>query len=185
MAEQSTMKMALGTPAPNFSLTDTDANTITTSAAAGPRGLLVAFICNHCPYVKHVQHALAQVVAEFQALGVGAVGISSNDVETHPEDGPEMMAKEKADVGYSFPYVYDETQEVARAYGAACTPDFFLFDGDLLLVYRGRMDATRPNSGDKATGDELRAALQALVQGTEVSTDQRPSVGCSIKWKSA
>jgi len=146
-------------------------------------GLLVVFMCNHCPFVKHIQSHLAQLAREYQARGVAVVGINSNDVESHPEDRPEKMAEEIKAVGYTFPYLYDESQEVAKAYGAACTPDFYLFDRKRCLVYRGQMDDSRPTNGRPVTGADLRAALDAVLKGRPVPEDQKPSVGCNIKWK--
>ena len=141
------------------------------------------FICNHCPYVKHVREGLALLTSEYLARGVGIVGISSNDVATHPADGPREMAQEAIQAGYRFPYLYDETQKVAHAYHAACTPDFFLFDGQQQLVYRGQMDDSRPGNGIPVTGKDLRAAMDAVLAHQPVSKDQRPSIGCNIKWR--
>jgi thiol-disulfide isomerase/thioredoxin len=141
------------------------------------------FVCNHCPYVIHVADALAQFASEYQAKGLAIVGISSNDVSTHPADSPEQMVTEAENRGYTFPYLYDETQEVAHAYDAACTPDFFLFDKDHKLVYRGQFDASRPGSGIPVTGADLRAACAAVLAGEKPTDDQRPSMGCNIKWK--
>ena len=148
-----------------------------------PPALLVIFLCNHCPYVKHVRHELARLGKEYQSKGVAVVGISSNDVSTHPDDSPAMMAREKAEVGYSFPYLYDESQQVALAYKAACTPDFYVFDKDQKLVYRGQMDASRPGNAFAVTGKDLRSALDAVLAKEPVSIEQRPSMGCNIKWK--
>ncbi len=139
--------------------------------------------CNHCPYVKHVRHELAALCKDYQTKGVAVVGISSNDVSTHPDDSPEMMAREKAETGYTFPYLYDESQAVAKAYQAACTPDFFLFDKAQKLVYRGQMDGSRPGNLIPVTGKDLRSALDAVLSGKPVAADQRPSMGCNIKWK--
>jgi peroxiredoxin len=169
--------LTLGTPAPDFALPNpsTGKRVSRNDFSAAP-ALLVMFLCNHCPYVKHVQKDLARIVKEYQERGLAAVGISANDVGSHPQDGPEMMAKEAADVGYTFPYLYDETQEVARAYHAACTPDFFLFDKTRRLAYRGQMDGSRP-------GIDLRQALDAVLSGAPVSAEQKASRGCGIKWK--
>jgi thiol-disulfide isomerase/thioredoxin len=145
--------------------------------------LLVAFICNHCPYVKHIRSAFAELAKEYQAQGVGVVAINSNDADSYQEDRPEKMAEEIKQVGYKFPYLYDESQEVAKAYRAACTPDFYLFDGDRRLVYRGQFDDSRPGNGRPVTGADLRAALDAVLAGRPVSSNQRPSLGCNIKWK--
>jgi peroxiredoxin len=173
----------LGTEAVPFALPDTEGKIVTLDDFAGAHALLLIFLCNHCPYVKHVRHELAKLGREYQGRGVAVVGISSNDVVTHPEDSPEMMRREKAEVGYTFPYLFDETQEVAKAYRAACTPDFFLFDGEQRLVYRGQLDDSRPNSPIPVTGKDLRAALDAVLAGTSVAEKQRPSLGCNIKWK--
>jgi peroxiredoxin len=175
--------LPLGTVAPGFRLSDTDGKTVSLDEFKGAPALLVAFICNHCPYVKHVRHELARLGKEYQGKGVAVVGISSNDVNTHPDDSPKMMAKEKADVGYTFPYLYDESQQVALAYKAACTPDFYVFDKDQKLVYRGQLDGSRPGNPIPVTGKDLRSALDAALAGKPVSDDQRPSIGCSIKWK--
>lgn len=182
MAEQSTM-LALGTRAPSFRLPDPSGKFISSDDFAGASVLLVVFMCNHCPYVKHVQARFAAMAKEYQARGVAVVGINSNDVENYPEDRPEKMAEEIKSAGYTFPYLYDESQEVARAYRAACTPDFFLFDRDRRLAYRGQFDDSRPKNGLPVTGAALRAALDTLLAGGAVSPNQKPSVGCSIKWK--
>ena len=150
---------------------------------AAARALLVVFLCNHCPYVKHVRHQLAELAEEYQQKGVATVGINSNDVANYPEDSPELMVREKAEVGYTFPYLYDETQDVAKAYRAACTPDFYVFNKARKLVYRGQMDASRPGNTLPITGRDLRAALEAVLAGQPVADDQRPSMGCNIKWK--
>jgi peroxiredoxin len=179
--------LALGTKAPAFSLADTQANasgkTVSNSDFIG-KPLLVIFLCNHCPYVKHVASEIARLTSEYQAKGVGVVGISSNDVSSHPDDGPEKMSAEAAAQGYSFPYLFDAKQEVARAYRAACTPDFFLFDANHHLVYRGQLDDSRPKNGLPLTGKDLRAALDAVLAGKPVAELQKPSIGCNIKWAS-
>jgi thioredoxin-related protein len=141
------------------------------------------FICAHCPFVKHVEKELARVGRDYEKSGIGIVGISSNDAEKHPDDAPPNLAKQAKNLGFSFPYLYDETQEVARAYDAACTPDFFLFDSAGKLVYRGQLDGSRPGNGVPVTGKDLRAALDALIAGESIGTDQYPSIGCNIKWK--
>ena len=174
--------MPLETAAPDFSLPDTDGNTVSLADFSG-KPLLVAFICNHCPVVIHVRECLAKLGSEYQSKGVAMVWISSNDVSTHPGDSPEKMRDEKASAGYTFPYLYDESQEVAKAYSAACTPDFFLFDADHKLVYRGQLDDSRPDSGIPVTGEDLRGALDALLAGESVPSEQKPSIGCNIKWK--
>lgn len=183
MALTPSTMLPLGSKAPDFSLPDTDGKTVSLADLAGAPALLVVFLCNHCPYVKHVRHELAKLGKDYQNQGVAVVGISSNDVISHPDDSPQLMAKEKAEVGYTFPYLFDETQEVARAYQAACTPDFYVFDRDQTLVYRGQMDASRPGNGIPVTGADLRKALDAVLAGQPVPSDQRPSIGCNIKWK--
>ena len=175
--------LPLGSKAPSFSLPDTDGKIVSLDDFREAPVLLVAFICNHCPYVKHVRHALADLAKEYQAKGVAVVGISSNDVVSHPDDSPEKMAREKAEIGYTFPYLYDESQSVALAYQAACTPDFYVFDRDQSLVYRGQMDGSRPGNAIPVTGADLRAALDAVLSGQAVAADQKPSLGCNIKWK--
>lgn len=175
--------VALGTRAPDFRLPDPSGREWTLSDVEGRGGLLVAFICNHCPFVKHLRCQLADFGREYQARGLGVVAVNSNDVATHPADSPERMAEEIDEVGYTFPYLFDESQAVARAYGAACTPDFFLYDGGGRLVYRGRFDASRPGSGAPVTGEDLRAAADAVLGGRAPQRDQHASVGCNIKWK--
>ncbi len=175
--------VALGTPAPAFSLPDTDGKMVALADFAKAPAVLVAFICNHCPFVKHVQSALTQMAREYQAKGVAVVAISSNDVITHPEDSPARMAEEKKKAGYTFPYLYDETQAIAKSYQAACTPDFFLFDRQHKLAYRGQMDDSRPGKNKPNDCADLRAALDAVLAGKPVAAVQKPSVGCNIKWK--
>ena len=175
--------LPLGTAAPDFRLPDPAGEQHALSDFAEDPALLVAFICNHCPYVQHIRAELARFGREYQAKGLGVVAISSNDVATHPQDGPREMAAEAASVGYTFPYLYDESQDVARAYQAACTPDFFLFDGDRELVYRGQFDGSRPGNDVPVTGEDLRAACDALLAGEPVPADQTPSMGCNIKWR--
>jgi peroxiredoxin len=182
MVRTNSTMLPLGTQAPDFSLVSIDATTVSLADFADAPALLVIFMCNHCPYVIHVADHLAQLAAEYQAKGTAVVAISSNDVASHPQDSPEQMVHEAENRGYSFPYLYDDTQEVAKAYGAACTPDFYLFDADQRLVYRGQMDSSRPDSGIPVTGEDLRAALDALLSGAPVSEDQKPSLGCNIKW---
>ncbi len=171
----------LGTPAPDFALPATDGATVRRDDFAG-RPLLVIFMCNHCPYVIHLREHLAAACKELQDRGVGVVGISSNSVETHPADSPEKMVEEVTAVGYTFPYLYDETQEVAKAYCAACTPDFFLYDAEHRLYYRGQYDETRPDNGTPS-GRDLIAAVDALLAGDAPPADQQPSMGCNVKWK--
>jgi peroxiredoxin len=183
MAAVSSTMLSLGTTAPKFSLPDTEGRTVSLDDFTDARALLVVFMCNHCPYVKHVRDALVQLVREYQEKGVAVVGISSNDISAYPEDGPDRMAEEARRYGYTFPYLYDETQQVARAYRAACTPDFFLFDSKRRLVYRGQMDDSRPNSGVQVTGADLREAFDAVLNARPVPSRQKPSMGCNIKWK--
>ena len=175
--------LPLGTTAPDFSLPNVDGRMVSLADAAGPKGTVVMFICNHCPFVKHVADQLAALGRDVMPLGVGVVAISSNDVSTHPADSPEQMVHEAEDRGYPFPYLYDESQEVAKDYHAACTPDFFLFDAGRKLVYRGQLDASRPGNEIPVTGADLRAAIDAVLAGKPVATEQRPSLGCNIKWK--
>ncbi|MBI2891338.1 MAG: thioredoxin family protein [Nitrospirae bacterium] len=184
MAEtRSTMRLALGSKPPEFSLPDPGGKIVSLEDYRSAPALLVMFICNHCPYVKHVRQELARLGREYGAKGVGMVGINSNDAESYPEDSPANMKKEIQSAGYTFPYLFDETQAVAKAYGAACTPDFFLFDKERKLVYRGQIDDSRPGNERPVTGRDLRAALDAVLAARPVSPDQKPSMGCSIKWK--
>ncbi len=183
MVQTLSKMLSLGTKAPSFRLPDPQGKWISSDDFAGAPALLVAFICNHCPYVQHIRPRFAELAREYQARGVAIVAVNSNDVQSYPDDRPEKMAEEIQQVGYTFPYVYDETQEVAKAYQAACTPDFFLFDKNRLLVYRGQFDDSRPSNGQPITGADLRAALYAVLEGRPVSTNQKPSVGCNIKWK--
>lgn len=176
--------LPLGTPAPDFSLPDVvTGKTVSLAGFKNSPALLVMFICNHCPYVKHVQAGLTQMAKDFQARGVAVVGLSSNDVRNYPEDSPEKMKEEARRAGYSFPYLYDESQSIARAYRAACTPDFFLFDGQRKLVYRGQMDGARHGNNVPVTGNDLRAAVDSVLAGKPVASNQIPSLGCNIKWK--
>jgi peroxiredoxin len=183
MAVTASKMLALGTSVSNFSLPDTEGHIVSPADFEGAPALLVIFMCNHCPFVKHILRGLVKLVKEYQANGVAVVGINSNDVTNFPEDSPEMMAKLAKEVGLTFPYLYDETQEVAKAYQAACTPDFFLFDKERKLVYRGQMDDSRPGNNIPVTGADLRAAMDALLTGREVNPEQKPSMGCNIKWK--
>ena len=175
--------LPLGTPAPDFQLLDTQGRLVSRRDFSNHKGLLVVFMCNHCPYVIHLRSALAQLGRDYLPRGIAMVGISSNDVERYPQDGPAKMAAEAALAGYTFPYLYDADQTVARAYHAACTPDIFLFDAAEKLVYRGQFDDSRPGNGLPVTGKDLRAALDALLAGRTISIQQTPSVGCNIKWK--
>ena len=184
MVQTASTMLPLGTPAPDFSLPNTvDGSTVSLSDFADKKGLLVIFMCNHCPFVIHLRSELAKFAKVYQGKGLGIVGISANDVDNYPQDGPDKMAEEAKSAGYPFPYLYDETQKVAKAYSAACTPDFFLFDKDQKLVYRGQFDDSRPQSGIPITGKDLRAACDAVLAGQPVSEQQRPSIGCNIKWK--
>ncbi len=183
MGVSSTM-LDLGTIAPDFSLPDAvSGKTISLSSLAGSKGLLVMFLCPHCPYVRHVHKTLASLLNEYADAPLSVVAIQSNDVKQYPEDGPEGMRTQVTEAGFAFPYLYDESQEIAKAYRAACTPDFFLFDGDRKLVYRGQMDGARPKNDTPVTGADLRAAIDALLAGRPITVEQRPSLGCNIKWK--
>jgi len=175
--------LALGTSAPDFSLPDIEGNVISINDFKEAPALLVVFMCNHCPFVKHILSGLIELIKEYQAKGVAVVGINSNDVTNFPEDSPEMMAKIAKEKGFTFPYLYDETQAVAKAYRAACTPDFFLFSKERKLVYRGQMDDSRPGNNIPITGADLRAALDAVLEAEPVPQEQKPSMGCNIKWK--
>ena len=176
--------LALGTPAPDFSLpAPATGVTVSLSDFSGSEALLVVFLSNHCPFVKHLADHFAGIAAEYQGRGVAVVGINANDVTTHPDDSPAKMKDEVARRGYTFPYLFDESQEVARAYRAACTPDFFLFGPDAKLVYRGQYDASRPSLGTPVTGEDLRAAMDAVLAGKAPPAEQVPSVGCNIKWR--
>lgn len=184
MVKTASTMLALGTEAPDFSLTNTvDGSTVSLSDFKEKDGLLVVFMCNHCPFVIHIREGLAAFAKEYQERGLAVVGISSNDVEAHPDDAPDKMKEEAEQAGYTFPYLYDEDQSVAKAYSAACTPDFFLFDHNRELVYRGQFDDSRPEGGVPVTGADLRAACDAVLAGDLVPTDQTPSIGCNIKWK--
>lgn len=183
MAVESTM-LELGTEAPSFSLTDTEGRVVRSQDFIDEPALLVMFISNHCPFVKHLKSALAELGREYAGRGVGIVAISSNDPAAYPQDAPGEMRRDREKFGYPFPYLFDESQEVAKAYRAACTPDFFLFDGDRKLAYRGQFDASRPGNGHPVTGEDLRGAIDAVLSGEPVSGRQTPSIGCSIKWRS-
>lgn len=175
--------LPLATPAPAFSLPDFDGKVHTLEEAAGARAVLVMFICNHCPFVKHVRAELASLARDYEGKGLAVFAINSNDAAKYPDDSPAKMREEAAAAGYSFPYLVDESQSVAKAYRAACTPDFFLFDGERRLVYRGQLDDSRPSNGKPVTGADLRAAIAAVLSGAAVSPEQKPSIGCNIKWK--
>jgi peroxiredoxin len=183
MAVESQMQ-PLGTEAPDFVLTDVvTGDTVKLADFADADALVVMFICRHCPYVRHVSAGIASLGRDYQESGIAIVGISPNDPNEYPEDAPESLAEDARESGYTFPYLFDETQEVAKAYHAACTPDFFLFDRDRRLVYRGQLDDSRPRNDVPVTGEDLRAAIDATLAGRSVSEDQYPSVGCSIKWR--
>jgi len=185
MAATPSTMMPLGTQAPDFTLSDTvSGKNLSLSSLKGKNATLIMFICNHCPYVLHVNEELVRIAREYQPKGVAFIAISSNDVEKYPEDGPDLMKRQAEKVGYPFPYLYDESQDVARAYDAACTPDLFLFDKDLKCVYRGQLDNSRPKNDIPVSGRDLRAALEAVLSGQKVSENQIPSIGCNIKWKS-
>src|SRR5579862_85314 len=175
--------LPLGTTAPDFKLPDPDGKTVSLADFKNQSALLVLFICNHCPYVKHIRAGLAQLARDYQPKHVAIVGINSNDVANYPEDSPAKMKLEAKSAGYTFPYLYDESQAVAKAYRAACTPDIYLFDHNRKLVYRGQFDDSRPGNGIPVTGKDLRAALDAVLAGKLVLPDQKASVGCNIKWK--
>jgi len=176
--------LPLGSPAPAFELPDTvTGRTVRLSDLSGKRGLLVVFLCNHCPYVKHVADGLAALGRDYEAKDVAIVAISANDPATHPDDAPEKLGSESKRLGYRFPVLFDESQSVAKAYRAACTPDFFLFGADRKLVYRGQLDASRPGNGIPVTGADLRAAIDAVLSGRPVAKEQKPSLGCNIKWR--
>jgi peroxiredoxin len=180
---ESTM-LELGTVAPDFALTDAvSGKTVRRDDFRGKEGLLVIFICAHCPYVKHIEKSLGKLGADYAGKPLSIVAISSNDVATHPADSPEGSKQQARDNGFNFPYLYDESQAVAKAYNAACTPDPYLFDKDFKLVYRGQYDDSRPGNGIPVTGKDLRAAIDALIAGKPVPAEQKPSIGCNIKWK--
>ncbi|ABA57498.1 thioredoxin family protein [Nitrosococcus oceani] len=184
MARTESMMLDLGTQAPDFQLLEpATGRTVSLADFKGAGGLLVIFMCNHCPYVKHISSALSQFAREYQPKGLAIVGISVNDVENYPDDSPEKMAEEVEAQGYIFPYLYDETQEIAKAYKAACTPDFFLFDKNHKLVYRGQFDDSRPGNDLPVTGEDLQTAVKAVLSGQPIPNEQRPSMGCNIKWK--
>ena len=182
MVKTASTMLPIGTAAPDFSLPNIDGSTVSLADFSG-KPLLVIFMCNHCPFVVHLRSALAAFGDEYGEKGLAIAGISSNDVENYPQDGPEEMKMEAADAGYNFAYLYDADQSVAKAYKAACTPDFFLFDADHTLVYRGQFDSSRPGNDLQITGADLRAACDAVLAGGEVSSEQMPSIGCNIKWK--
>ena len=184
MAYTESTMLELGVKAPDFSLPDTvSGKMMSLEDIASEKGTVVMFLCNHCPYVIHVNEEIVNISTEYQAKGIAFVGISSNDVVNYPQDGPDEMKRHAEETGYNFPYLYDKSQEVAKAYDAACTPDFYIFDGQQKLVYRGRLDDSRPKNTNPLTGKDLRDALNAMLAGEKVSEKQYPSGGCNIKWK--
>jgi len=183
MVAVNSQMLGLGTEAPPFRLPSATGGFVSIKDFQDASALLVMFICNHCPFVKHLRDELVKLANDYQARGVAVVAINSNDWSTYPDDSPEMMEKEAQQYGYPFAYLYDETQEVAKAYQAACTPDFFLFDADRRLAYRGQLDDSRPGNKEPVSGKDLRAALNALLEGKTISDQQRPSLGCNIKWR--
>jgi peroxiredoxin len=184
MVQTPSTMLALGTHAPDFSLPDLVSGTnISLRTFESKNALLVMFICRHCPYVKHVQAELARIGQDYTGKDIGIVAINSNDAAAYPDDAPDRMKAMAEEVGFTFPYCFDETQQVAKAYTAACTPDFFLFDADRVLVYRGQMDGSRPGNDVPVTGEDLRAAIEAVLDNKPVNPVQRPSLGCNIKWK--
>ena len=183
MAQTPSTMLPLGTLAPTFSLFDTSLKLVSLETFAGTPALLIMFICNHCPFVKHLRSALAQLGRDYVPRGLAIAAISSNDSDAYPADSPAKMIEEQQAAGYIFPYLFDGTQEVAQAYRAACTPDFYLFDQDRRLVYRGQFDDSRPSNGLPVTGKDLRAAIDATLSGQSVAAEQRPSIGCNIKWR--
>jgi peroxiredoxin len=184
MALTPSTMLPLGTQAPDFQLVDVvSSKTISLDTFAGKQALLVMFICRHCPFVKHVQTELAQIGKNYADSNLAIVAISANDATNYPDDAPDKLKKMASELGFTFPFCYDESQETAKAYTAACTPDFFLFDRDRKLVYRGQLDDSRPSNSQPVTGKDLRAAIDAVLAHSTVSPDQKPSIGCNIKWK--
>ncbi len=183
MARTPSTMLALGTSAPDFDLPDFDGKRHALGDFAASKALLVTFICEHCPFVRHIRGEFAQFAREYSSRGLAVVAINSNDLDVYPQDGPDAMREEARSLGYVFPYLVDATQATARAYRAACTPDFFLFDGDRRLAYRGQFDDSRPGNGKPVTGADLRRAVDAVLAGAPVDADQFPSLGCNIKWK--
>ena len=184
MARTPSNMLPLGTTAPNFDLLNTVTNeNVGLQSLKGKKGTVVMFICNHCPFVIHVNEELVRIANKYMNDGIGFIAISSNDVVNYPQDGPDLMRERAMELNYPFPYLYDETQEVAKAYDAACTPDLYIFDSNLSLVYRGQLDDSRPGNGIPVTGSDLRKALDNLINENPIDTDQKPSIGCNIKWK--
>jgi thiol-disulfide isomerase/thioredoxin len=186
MARTPSNMIPLGTEAPHFKLLDTVSNTtFSLEELKGSKGTIIMFICNHCPFVKHVNNQIVQLAKDYVSKGIQCIAISSNDVDNYPEDAPHLMKKTAIDEGYVFPYLYDKTQAIAKAYDAACTPDFYLFDSTLKLVYRGQLDNSRPGNDIPVTGKDLRLALDCLLEQKPIFNDQKPSIGCNIKWKAS
>lgn len=184
MARTPSKMLPLGTQAPDFELLDTVSDRLMTlEGVRGPEGTVIMFICNHCPFVIHVNEELVALAKTYQKRGIGFAAISSNDIVNYPQDAPDLMKENAQRLGYPFPYLYDETQEVARSYDAACTPDLYLFDSNLSLVYRGQLDDSRPGNGIPVSGSDLRSALDQLLKGEKIDEQQKPSIGCNIKWK--
>lgn len=184
MAITPSTMLPLGTMAPDFMLPDTvSGNTVSLDNLKSSVATLIMFICNHCPYVKHINQQLVKLATDYQSQNVSFVAISSNDAVSYPQDGPDKMNETAQELGYTFPYLYDESQQVAGDYHAACTPDFYLFGPDMKLIYRGQLDGSRPGNGLPVTGEDLRQALDCLIAGKDVPSEQMPSVGCNIKWK--
>lgn len=184
MARTPSTMVALGTKAPGFNLFDTvSGKTVSLNDIKGDKGTMIMFICNHCPFVKHINDEIVKLANVYKNKGIGFAAINSNDVIKHPDDSPELMMLIAKQVKYPFPYLYDESQEVARSYDAACTPDFFIYDKDLLLVYRGQLDDSRPGNDIPITGKDIRYALDCLIHNQAIPEFQRPSIGCNIKWK--
>lgn len=184
MALTPSTMLPLGTKAPDFQLPDVvSGKTISLDTFAGKQALLVMFICRHCPFVKHVQTQLAQIGKDYANSDVGIVAISANDAANYPDDAPDKLKEMVKELGFTFPFCYDESQETAKAYTAACTPDFFLFDAERKLVYRGQLDDSRPGNNEPVTGKDLRIALEAVLASQTLTPDQKPSIGCNIKWK--
>ncbi|MCK0160304.1 thioredoxin family protein [Allomuricauda sp. F6463D] len=183
MARTPSNMLSLGTKAPDFELLDTvSGKLLSMDNIRGEKGTVVMFICNHCPFVIHVNPQIVALAKEYQEKGIAFVAISSNDVEHYPQDAPHLMRLKAKEEGYNFPYLYDQTQKVAKAYDAACTPDFYLFDTDLTLVYRGQLDDSRPENGVPLTGKDLKNAMEAILNGEKIDSNQKPSLGCNIKW---
>ena len=184
MVQTPSNMIPLGTSAPDFNLPDTLSGEMKSlKEIKSGVATVVMFICNHCPFVKHIQEHLVLLADDYQPKGVSLIAISSNDIDSHPDDSPERMKEMAQTLGYPFPYLYDETQEVAKAYNAACTPDFYIFDAEMKLVYRGQLDGSRPGNQIPVTGEDIRTALNNILSGLPVSPDQKPSIGCNIKWK--